>query len=342
MANPLERETVKEDTSGSEAMAELKGMLKSAHELSEKIVDNLERVIRGKRNVLELLVSALFAGGHVLIDDVPGLGKTTLAKSIANLIAANRRGKPVTFKRIQFTPDLLPYDITGVDIFDPENRKFTFSPGPVFANILLADEINRTTPKVQSALLEVMAENQVTVGNRTYKLDPLFFVIATENPVEMEGTYPLPLAQLDRFLIRMEIGYPDFKTEIEIINDDPSRKVLPVLKPVCLKEEILRAQSAMEEVHCDPRLIEAAVSISASTRKHRAVELGVSPRGSLMLVRLAKAYALVSGRNYVIDQDILDLAPLCLAHRLKMKDIKVNPLKIIREIAISEISKIKY
>ena len=316
--------------------------IEKAYELSVRIIDNLERVIRGKRDVLKLLVSALLSGGHVLIDDVPGLGKTTLPKSIANLIAVNTRKKPVTFKRIQFTPDLLPYDITGVDIFDPENKKFTFSPGPVFANILLADEINRTTPKVQSALLEVMAENQVTVGNRTYKLDPLFFVIATQNPVEMEGTYPLPLAQLDRFLMRIKIGYPDFNTEVEIVTDDPSRKVLPNLKPICLKSEVIDAQATVDSVFCDPRLITASVSIVTTTRKHRAIELGVSPRGSLMLVRLSKAYALINGRNYVIDQDILELAPLCLGHRLRVKDIKVDSEQLIRDIAISEISKIKY
>ena len=193
------------------------GAFRSAHHVARGLVDGLERVIRGKTDVLEMLVTALLAPGHVLIEDVPGLGKTTLAKTVAHLVArpdgrgrgAGARRAAVTFRRIQFTPDLLPYDITGVDVFDPAAAGFVFSPGPVFANVLLADEINRTTPKVQSALLEVMAEGQVTVGNTTHRMDPFFFVIATQNPVEIEGVYPLPLAQIDRFLMRLRVGYPE-------------------------------------------------------------------------------------------------------------------------------------
>ncbi len=317
--------------------------VKRAYDISLKLIEGLEQVFRGKRDILKLLVSALFCGGHVLINDVPGLGKTTLAKTVAKLISKGGRSlSPVSFKRIQFTPDLLPYDITGVDIFDPESKRFEFSPGPVFANIVLADEINRTTPKVQSALLEVMAENQVTVGNKTYKMDSLFFVIATENPVEMEGTYPLPLAQLDRFLLRLEIGYPDEETEIGIVTDNPSQKILPRVKPVCSKSDILFVRENLDTIYCDPRLVRAAVGISIASRRHRAVELGVSPRGSLMLVNVARAFAVVNGRDYVVDQDIVELAPLVMAHRLKMRDLKYDPASLIRELALAEVSKIKY
>lgn len=328
----------------SDDETKLKDDLQESYTASVHLVENLQKVIRGKQEVLEYLAATLFAGGHILIDDVPGLGKTTIAKTMARSISRNERGKtPVLFKRIQFTPDLLPYDITGVDIFNPENRKFTFLKGPVFANIVLADEINRTTPKVQSALLEVMAENQVTVGNKTYSMDPLFFVIATQNPVETEGTYPLPLAQLDRFLMRIEIGYPDTLSEYEIVKHNPSYSVLPKVKPVCSKEEILKARKIVaEKIFCDERLIKTSVNIAVSTRKHRGIELGVSPRGSLMLVKAAKAYALIKGRSYVIDQDIVDLAPHVMSHRLRLKDIKIEPRNLIREIAVAEISKIKY
>ncbi len=198
-----------------------------SHDIARRLVDGLAAVIRGKTEVLEHLVTGILAGGHVLIEDVPGLGKTTLAKTVARLISRSQKGGAVVFRRIQFTPDLLPYDITGVDVFDPGERAFVFSPGPVFANILLADEINRTTPKVQSALLEVMAEGQVTVGNTTYRMDPFFFVIATQNPVEIEGVYPLPLAQIDRFLMRLRVGYPDRAVEEGIVRDDPAATVLP-------------------------------------------------------------------------------------------------------------------
>ena len=195
---------------------------KTSHALARRLIEGLETVIRGKTEVLEQLVTGILAGGHVLIEDVPGLGKTTLAKTVARLVSRSRKGSSVVFRRIQFTPDLLPYDITGVDVFDPGTRTFVFTPGPVFANVLLADEINRTTPKVQSALLEVMAEGQVTVGNHTYRMDPFFFVIATQNPVEMEGVYPLPLAQIDRFLMKLHIGYPDTEVEVGIVRDDPA------------------------------------------------------------------------------------------------------------------------
>jgi MoxR-like ATPase len=318
------------------------GEVRKKHEFIEDLINNLERVIRGKREVIELLLTGFIAGGHVLIEDVPGLGKTTLAKTLAHLISLTKKGNPVVFRRIQFTPDLLPYDITGVDIFDPDTRQFVFTPGPAFANILLADEINRTTPKVQSALLEVMAENQVTVGNKTYLMDPLFFVIATQNPVETEGTYPLPLAQIDRFIMKIGIGYPDEETEFGIVKDDPSFTIMPTIKPVCGKDDILGLIGSVPSVFCDDRLMRAAVSIASHTRDHRGIELGASPRASIMLVKAARAHALVKGRGYVIDQDIIDLAPLVVAHRLRLKAIKVDAQSLVREIALDVMSKLNY
>jgi MoxR-like ATPase len=315
---------------------------RSAHALARRLVEGLGKVIRGKVTVLEHLVTAVLAGGHVLIEDVPGLGKTTLAKTMARLVSRSRQGSPVTFRRIQFTPDLLPYDITGVDVFDPSSRRFVFTPGPVFANVLLADEINRTTPKVQSALLEVMAEGQVTVGNTTYPMDPFFFVIATQNPVEMEGVYPLPIAQIDRFLMKLHIGYPAADVEVGIVRDDPSVTVMPTVHPVCGKEEILAARARVDAVFCDEKLMRAAVGVSAATRSHPGIALGASPRGSLMLVRAARAFALVQGREYVIDQDLVDLAPLVMAHRLRLKDGRRDAAVLVRDIVMAELSRLAY
>jgi MoxR-like ATPase len=314
----------------------------TSHALARRLVEGLETVIRGKTEVLEKLVTGILAGGHVLIEDVPGLGKTTLAKTVARLVSRSRKGSSVVFRRIQFTPDLLPYDITGVDVFDPGTRTFVFTPGPVFANVLLADEINRTTPKVQSALLEVMAEGQVTVGNNTYRMDPFFFVIATQNPVEMEGVYPLPLAQIDRFLMKLRIGYPDTEVEVGIVRDDPAATVMPEVKPVCGKEELLAARGRVELIFCDEKLMRTAVALSAATRQHPGISLGASPRGSLMLVRAARAFALVRGREYVIDQDLIDLAPMVIAHRLRTKDARTDAEALVREILMSELARIPY
>jgi MoxR-like ATPase len=321
-------------------------LARASFALASDLVDSLARVIRGKTDFLRMVVSGLITGGHVLIEDVPGLGKTTVAKTLAALIAPEgdeRDGDGqghVAFRRIQFTPDLLPYDITGVDIFDPDKRAFVFSPGPVFANIVLADEINRSTPKVQSALLEVMAENQVTVAGHTYHMDDLFFVMGTQNPVEVEGTYPLPLAQLDRFLMRLEIGYPSAEVETAIVKDDPSVTVMPAVEPVCTRRDILNAREAARQVHVDDALYRAVVGVAGETREHRAVEYGVSPRGSLMLVHAARAYALVNDRDYVVDQDIIDLAPAVLGHRIKVHDARTDPRALIREVTLSHVQRI--
>ncbi len=282
------------------------------------------------------MTTAFLAGGHVLIEDYPGTGKTTAVKTMSHII------NNLDFKRIQFTPDLLPYDITGVEIWDPESSSFILKKGPVFANIILADEINRTTPKVQSALLEVMAEKQVTIGRRTYPFDGLFFVAATENPIEFEGTYPLPEAQKDRFLMKLSIGYPDESSEFDIIKLNPSKNILNNIDPILDSKEIEEVLEIVDTVFCDDRLIRCAVSISKKTRNHSSVELGVSPRGSLMLIKACRAYAVVNGRSYVIDQDLIDLAPLVLGHRIRMKNIKKSAEQLIREVASLEIQKIPH
>lgn len=318
------------------------GTLQKSIDLLQTLADSLGKVIVGKRGFLEYVITCLAAGGHLLIEDVPGLGKTTVAKTLARLVTSGTGSNRVGFSRIQFTPDLLPYDITGVDVFNPESGRFSFKPGPVFTNILLADEINRTSPKVQSALLEVMAENQVTVGNKTHKIDPFFFVIATQNPVDIEGTYPLPLAQVDRFMMRLAIGYPDAEAEFDIISGDPSRNVMPTVRPVCGKKDILALRDVVPTVYCDRELIRAVARLGAGTRDHSGIRLGVSPRGSLMLLQASRALALVRGREYVIDQDIVDLAPLVLAHRLKLKEQGMDGEKLIREAALGVLDQIDY
>jgi MoxR-like ATPase len=307
----------------------------------KRLTDGLEVVIKGKRRFLEFLTAAVIAGGHVLIEDMPGLGKTTAARALAALI--DTTGESVRgFSRIQFTPDLLPYDITGVDIFHPESGEFRFNPGPVFASIVLADEINRTTPKVQSALLEVMAEGQVTLGGTTRKLGDFFFVIATQNPIEIEGTYSLPVAQLDRFMMRLAIGYPDRDSEYLIVTEDPSVRTVPVLEPVCTVKEILEAREASSRVFCDERLVRAVIDAASATRSMKDIEAGISPRGPLMLIKTAKAYALLRDRDYVIDQDIIDLSVPVLAHRLIMRGRKGGSSEIVRELILESLDRIDY
>ena len=307
---------------------------------AEALISGAERVIRGKRDFLELLCAGILAGGHVLLSDNPGLGKTTVAKTFARLIA-DANGDPLVFRRIQFTPDLLPYDITGVDVFDPETRCFRFVPGPVFANIVLADEINRATPKVQSALLEVMAERQVTIGSATHRPPEPFFVIATENPIESEGTFPLPAAQLDRFMMRLTLGYPDRESELSILEDNPALKVLAELKPVLNSEEFLAGHNAAAQVFCHQSLKETMADIVRDTRVHRDFVLGASPRAGLHFLDAARALALVRGREYVIDEDILVLAAPVLSHRIRLRDPRSQGDKLIREICLARLNRIK-
>jgi MoxR-like ATPase len=307
---------------------------------AEALINGAARIIRGKREFLELFTANVLAGGHILIEDNPGLGKTTVAKTFAKLIAAED-GEPLLFKRIQFTPDLLPYDITGVDVFDPESRSFRFVPGPVLANIVLADEINRTTPKVQSALLEVMAERQVTIGSATHHPPEPFFVIATQNPIESEGTFPLPAAQLDRFMMRLSLGYPDRDAELSILEDNPAEGELLSLAPQITLPEFIALRQAAADIFCHTALKEAIADIVRDTRTHRSFLLGASPRAGLHFLKAAKALALIRGRAFVTDEDLSVLAVPVLGHRLKLRDPRAHGDKLIRELCLARIHGLK-
>jgi len=303
------------------------------------LLEGAGRIIKGKDEFLELLIAAILAGGHVLIDDFPGLGKTTVAKTLARLIDGGKKG--LDFKRIQFTPDLLPYDITGVDVFDPKSRTFRFMPGPVLANIVLADEINRTTPKVQSALLEVMAERQVTIGQTTHKPPEPFFVIATQNPIESEGTFPLPAAQLDRFMMKLSMGYPGREAELAILDENPAETGLAKLEPVIRLADFTAAKKAAAAVFCHQSLKEAIADMIRDTRIHKAFSLGASPRAGLHLLSAVKARAFVKGRDFVTDEDIALLASPVISHRVKLRDPRAQSEKFIREICLARIDGIK-
>jgi len=277
-----------------------------------RVVENIEKVITGKREVTTLSVVALLAGGHVLLEDVPGVGKTMLVRALAKSVSAH-------FKRIQFTPDLLPSDVTGVSIYNQKEMQFEYKPGPIMGNIILADEINRTSPKTQSALLEAMEEGSVTVDGISRELPKPFFVMATQNPIEYEGTYPLPEAQLDRFLLKMRMGYPSLIEEIEILNR--AEKVAPIhqLQPVITGDELISLQQKVKDVYVDNTIKRYIVDIVQRSRNSASVYLGVSPRGSIALMKAAQAYAFVHDRDYVIPDDVQFLAPYVLSHRLILK-----------------------
>jgi MoxR-like ATPase len=285
--------------------------LEQVQQFAERVFQNVEQVIIGKRKAVELVLVALLCRGHVLLEDVPGTGKTVLAKSIARSIGC-------TFKRIQFTPDLLPSDVTGISIFNQQSREFEFRPGPVFAQIVLADEINRATPKTQSSLLEGMEERQITVDGTTHPLPSPFIVLATQNPIEYEGTFPLPEAQLDRFLIRIQLGYPSRTDEILVLDAQQTQHPVETIGQVTDASEILQLQRAVKETYVDPLIKQYIVELANATREHEAVYLGASPRGSLALFRTAQARALLDGRDFVTPDDVKALALVTLGHRIIM------------------------
>jgi MoxR-like ATPase len=274
-----------------------------------RLADNIEQVIHGKREVIETALAALLCGGHVLMEDVPGVGKTMLAKSLAGSLGC-------VYKRVQFTPDLLPSDITGVSIYHQHTGEFRFLEGPVFANIVLVDEINRASPKTQAALLECMEERQVTVDGCTRALPEFFFVLATQNPIEYEGTYPLPESQLDRFLLRLTIGYPAREQERIVVEQQSSVNPLDTLMPVVTHEQLTAMQRMVKAVHVSDAAREYVLDIVDATRTHRDLYLGASPRGSIALYRAAQAMALVHGQEFVLPDDIKQLAEKVLGHRI--------------------------
>jgi MoxR-like ATPase len=289
-------------------------------ELLARLERSVQSVIRGKDEVIRLALVTLFARGHLLIEDVPGVGKTTLAHSLA-------RSFNCGFQRIQFTSDMLPSDVIGVSVFSQQTQHFEFRPGPIFSNIVLADEINRTTPKTQSALLEAMNEFQVTADNRTLPLPQPFMVAATQNPIEHHGTYPLPESQLDRFLMRLRIGYPSADSEKEILRNFGDSEPLAKIEPVMTAEEVVEIQQAVRRVAVDDDLVNYTLAIVEKTRQHEYLSLGVSPRGSMMLYRAAQALALIEGRNYCLPDDFKRLVLPVFAHRSVVSSRYISTLK---------------
>jgi len=283
--------------------------LEAITSLAERVTGNVEKVILGKRQEVRMTLIALLCEGHLLIEDVPGVGKTMLARSIAKSIGCS-------FRRIQFTPDMLPSDVTGVSVFNQKTREFEFRPGPVMAQIVLADEINRATPKTQSALLEAMEERQITVDGVTYPMEAPFLVLATQNPIEYEGTFPLPEAQIDRFMMRVSLGYPAAADEMNILESQRQRHPIQEIGQVVSGAELLAAQSAVRGVYADTLIKEYIVELANATRHHPDVYLGVSPRGSLALYKASRAYAALQGRDYVIPDDVKALIEATFAHRL--------------------------
>ena len=287
------------------------GILQKSEKI-ELIINNVEKVIIGKRKVIKLALAGMLADGHILFEDVPGVGKTILVRSLAKSIGCS-------FKRIQFTPDLLPSDVTGVSIYNQKTNDFEFREGPILSQVVLADEINRATPRTQSSLLESMAEKQITVEGISRRLPDPFLVMATQNPVEYDGTFPLPEAQLDRFMIRMTIGYPGIEEEKQILHNLRVQHPIESLQAVISAEEFVEIQKEVKEVHLDEKISDYIVKIVSNSRKQQDLELAVSPRGSIALMKLGQAWAFIQGRDYIIPDDIKEIAESVLAHRIIIK-----------------------
>jgi len=301
------------------------GIMADIKEFGERVIDNLEKVIVGKRRSIELIVIGLLCQGHVLIEDVPGVGKTMLARSLAKSLDC-------VFNRIQFTPDMLPSDVTGVSIYNQQKNKFEFRPGPIIGQIILADEINRATPKTQAALLEAMEERQVTVDGETHILPKPFMVLATQNPIEYEGTFPLPEAQLDRFLLRLRLGYPSAGDEIRVLGDQQLQHPLETLRSIVKLKEIQQAIDDVKRIYVSPLIKKYIVDLTTRTRQSADVYLGASPRGSLSLARAGQAHAALMGRDFVLPDDVKALAVSVLAHR-----VIVSPAARLRDLSSDRI-----
>ncbi|WP_339229622.1 MoxR family ATPase [Oceanobacillus sp. FSL K6-2867] len=279
------------------------------NEKIERVINNINKVMIGKEDVATLSLVALLAQGHVLLEDVPGVGKTMLVRTLAKSLDCD-------FKRIQFTPDLLPSDVTGVSIYNPKELEFEFRGGPIFGNVILADEINRTSPKTQSSLLEAMEEQNVTIDGVTKPLRAPFFVMATQNPIEYEGTYPLPEAQLDRFILKLKMGYPTFHEELEMLERTSSNHPIESIEAVIDRDQLVELQEEVKDVYIDRNVQQYIINLVTRTRENDAIYLGVSPRGSIALMKAAKAYAFIYGRDYVLPDDVKYLAPFVLSHRI--------------------------
>ncbi len=285
-------------------------------QLSAKLKENIGKIIKGKDDVIEKMILSLFCSGHILLEDIPGTGKTTLAKALSKSIDCE-------FKRVQFTPDLLPSDLTGINYYDQKEGAFQFRKGSIFTNILLGDEINRATPRTQSSLLECMEERQASIDGMTYSMPSPFLVIATQNPIEIQGTFPLPEAQLDRFFVKLSMGYPDKENELDMLSGFLLKNPLEELKPVATRQEVLEAQKQVKEVFVEQSIKEYLLSIVQATREHEKIRLGVSPRGSIAFLRAAQAAAAIHGRDYVIPDDVKQVAEDVLSHRIICKGFQM-------------------